>query len=164
MQKPVHPILVHFPIALLLTSFASDAAYFFSSLQSLRHAGFWMLGAACATGTLTVLAGFYDMRRAPLKEEVHQRVHRHMWVGIALYAVIGGLTAWRWTFFSDPAKEVTMLYLDTAFLAAALATFQGWLGGELVYTHGVFVATASKAVERVASGGKDAAGPSPHKH
>ena len=164
MPKPVHPLLVHFPIALLLTSFAADAAYFVTSLQGLRHAGFWMLAGACASGALTVLAGLYDMRRAPLNEEVHQRVHRHMWVGVTLYAVIGALTAWRWSFYSDPAKEVTMLYLDAAFLAGALAAFQGWLGGELVYTHGVFVATAKKAGEGAASGGKDAVVASPHKH
>ena len=164
MPKPVHPVVVHFPIALLLTSFAADAVYSVTLLQGLRHAGFWMLAAACVSGAFTVLAGLYDMRRAPMKEETHQRVHRHMWVGITLYAVIVALTAWRWWFYSDPAREVTMLYLDAAFLAGALATFQGWLGGELVYTHGVFVAAATKALEDGASGGKDAAVPSTHNH
>ena len=164
MPKPVHPLLVHFPIALLLTSFASDAAFSITSMPGLRHAGFWMLAAACASGALAVLAGLYDMRRAPLKEDLHERVHRHMWVGITLYAVIGALTYWRWSFYSDPAADVTMLYLDAAFLAAALATFQGWLGGELVYTYGVFVATTAKAAEGVASGGKDAGDTSGHQH
>jgi uncharacterized membrane protein len=139
MQKPVHPILVHFPIALLVTSFIADAAYWITSFSTLRHAGFWMLVAASLTGALTVAAGMFDMRRAALDGPVHERVHRHMWVGIVLYAVICALTLWRWSFFA-PDMRITVLYLDFALLAVALAAFQGWLGGELVYTHGVFVA------------------------
>ncbi len=34
-----HPILVHFPIALLTTSLVSVAVYFFTSMQTLRDAG-----------------------------------------------------------------------------------------------------------------------------
>lgn len=165
MQKPVHPILVHFPIALLVTSFVADATFFFTSLETLRHAGWWMLAAAAAAGVLTVLAGMFDMRRAPLPEDVHEQVHRHMWVGIALFVVICGLAAWRWTFFDDPAKPLTTLYLDVAFLAVALAAFQGWLGGELVYTHGVFVRRESRDDESpdTRAGAKPAAR-RPHSH
>ena len=139
MSKPVHPILVHFPIALLVTSFFADGAYWLTAIATLRHAGFWMLAAASVTGALTVLAGMFDMRRATLDGPVHERVHRHMWVGIGLYVVICVLTLWRWTYYSSDTL-LTLLYLDVAFLAMALAAFQGWLGGELVYTHGVFVA------------------------
>ena len=91
MQKPVHPILVHFPFALLVTSFIADAAYFFTSLDTLRHADWWMLAAAAAAGVLTAMAGMFDMRRAALQEDVHEHVHRHMWVGIALFVVICGM-------------------------------------------------------------------------
>ena len=75
MQKPVHPMLVHFPIALLLTSLLADAAYFFTAFEALRHAGWWMLAAASAGGLLAVMAGIFDMRRASLAEAVHERVH-----------------------------------------------------------------------------------------
>ena len=162
MQKPVHPMLVHFPIALLLTSLLADAAYFFTAFEALRHAGWWTLAAASAGGLLAVMAGIFDMRRASVAEAVHERVHRHMWVGFALLVVICGLAAWRWTFYDDTGKPLTMLYLDTAFLAAVLAAFQGWLGGELVFTHGVFVGPAKKAAaaaEPAHTGDKPAAGP-----
>lgn len=159
MGKPIHPMLVHFPIALLITSFICDGAYFLTSWNSLRHAGFWMLGMATITGALTVLAGLFDMRRAPLAEDVHVRVHRHMWVGIGLYAVIAALTAWRWTFHVDGGGVLPMIYLDAAFLAVALAAFQGWLGGELVFRYGVFVAPRDNAA--AAKPGESAGG---HQH
>lgn len=139
MSRPIHPILVHFPIALLVTSVAADAAFFFTSIESLRHAGWWMIAGAAAAAVATVAAGLFDMRRAGLDERVHERVHRHMWIGIALFLVICALAAWRWTFFANPDKPLTAVYLDMGFLAVALAAFQGWLGGELVFTYGVFV-------------------------
>ena len=145
-KKPVHPILVHFPIALLVTAFVADAAYWLTSLPTLRHAGFWMMAVAALTGALAVLAGIFDMRRASLEGSVHERVHRHMHVGFGLYAVICALTFWRWTFFA-PDERITVLYLDFTLLAVALAAFQGWLGGELVYTHGVFVAKKQASAE-----------------
>lgn len=139
MPKPIHPALVHFPIALLVSSFAADATYAFASIERLRDAGWWMLVAAALTVAPAVLAGFIDMRRASLSEEVHVRVHRHMRVGTALLGVIVALAVWRWTYFAEPRGPLTMLYLDASFLAVALAAFQGWLGGELVYSDAVFV-------------------------
>ena len=139
MRKPLHPLLVHFPIALLVTAFVADVSFALTALVSLRDAGWWMLFAAAVSGVGTVLAGVFDMSRAELGEEVHPRVHRHMWVGIALSVLMALLAAWRWVFFNDPSTPLSSIYLDAAFLVVALAGFQGWLGGELVYTHGVFV-------------------------
>ena len=138
-KKPVHPMLVHFPIALLVASFVADVAYFVTSIQTLRDAGWWMLVGGAAMGLLTVRAGMFDMHRVPLRANVHEGVHRHRWVGIALVAVMCGLTTWRWTFYAEPSQKMPMLHLDIAFLAVALAAFQGWLGGELVYEYAVFV-------------------------
>lgn len=141
-MKPVHPMLVHFPIALLTLSVAADVVAFFTNIESLRDTGWWSLLGAALGGAVAVLAGIVDMRRADMKEDVHVRVHQHMKVGFALLAVIAGLTVWRWTIFLQPGIPVSAVYLDCAVLAMALAGFQGWLGGELVYTHGVSVARA----------------------
>ena len=153
-MKPIHPMLVHFPIALLALSVAADLGAFFLPIQSLRSTGWWSLLGAATSGIVTVLAGLYDMRRADLADEVHERVHRHMKVGLALIAVIWALTLWRWFGFEQPKLAVTAVYLDFAILTMVLASFQGWLGGELVYTHGVFVRRAGPG-----KGAKDKAEP-----
>lgn len=104
------------------------------------------------------------MRRPQLADAVHERVHRHIWAGIALFVAIGALTLWRWSFFRDPVSPLSPVYLDFSFLAAALAGFQGWLGGELVYTHGVFVAPPEAEGAAPASRKKPAARGSHHQH
>ena len=150
-KKPIHSMLVHFPLALVALSVAADVAFFFLKIESLRHTGWWALAGAAAGAALAVAAGIFDMRRASLADEVHARVHRHMRVGLALLAAIAGLTIWRWTFI-DSAAEVTAVYLDCAILVAALAIFQGWLGGELVYSDGVFVRQSRARASPEASG------------
>src|SRR3546814_20842596 len=80
----------------------------------------------------------YRAHRTGLSEEVHHRVHRHRLVGFALLVAILALAFWRWMLF-DGDRSVPMLYLDAAMLTVALAALQGWLGGELVYSDGVFV-------------------------
>lgn len=141
-MKPIHPMLVHFPIALLAMSVGADVVAFFTNIESLRSTGWWSLAGAALGGVATVLAGLFDMRRTEMKEETHHHVHRHMKVGFVLLALIIALTFWRWTFFLETGRAVSAIYLDCAVLALALAGFQGWLGGELVYTHGVFVKRA----------------------
>lgn len=145
-MKPVHPILVHFPIALLSLSVAADLIGYFADVASLRDTGWWALLGAALGGIATAGAGVYDMNRANIGEEVHHRVHRHMHVGLVLVAAIIGLAFWRWSVHSA-GGIVPMLYLVAAVLTVALAAFQGWLGGELVYTDGVFVAQG-KPVEK----------------
>jgi uncharacterized membrane protein len=68
-----------------------------------------------------------------------------MHVGLVLVAVIVGLTLWRWS-VQSAGGIVPMIYLDLAVLTVAFAAFQGLLGGELVYTDGVFV-SQGKPVE-----------------
>jgi uncharacterized membrane protein len=150
--KPVHPILVHFPIALLSLSVAADVIGFFG-VASLRDTGWWALLGAALGGVATVAAGLFDMQRAKMTEAVHHRVHRHMHVGLVLVVAIVGLAVWRGSVYYA-GGIVPMFYLDMAVLTMALATFQGWLGGELVYTDGVFVAQGKPVVKEGGDNGK----------
>jgi uncharacterized membrane protein len=159
-MKPVHPLLVHFPIALLVLSVGADIVGSFADIASLRHTGWWALLGAAIGGGGTAAAGIYDMRRATLSEAVHHRVHRHMRVGIVLVGALVGLALWRWSIHSH-GGELPLLYLGLAGSAVVLAGFQGWLGGELVYSDGVFVretrhdATAATNKPDASPGGHD---------
>lgn len=143
-MKPLHPIMVHFPLALLPLSVGADAVGLFAGIASLSDTGWWALLGAALASLVTVAAGFYDMSRAPLTEEVHHRVHRHMRVGLLLGVAIIGLAVWRGVLFAH-TQVVPIFYLDLAVLTVALAMFQGWLGGELVYVDGVFVRPSGAA-------------------
>lgn len=157
-MKPLHPLLVHFPLALLPLSVGADAVGLLAGIPSLSHAGWWALLGAALGATMTVAAGFYDMFRANLSDDVHHRVHRHMRFGLALFMAIICLAIWRGIIFAGDGV-VPMVYLDLAALSVGLAIFQGWLGGELVYADGVFVQQGESAARH-----EDAAAHSGHSH
>lgn len=161
-MKPLHPIVVHFPIALLPLSVAADLVGFFANIPSLSHTGWWTLLGAAGGAVVTVAAGLFDMSRATLSEDVHHRVHRHMYIGLVLLTLILGLAIWRGLLFTR-GLVVPMLYLDLAVLTVALAALQGWLGGELVYRDGVFVQQGDQALakDKAPSGKSSAAAAKP---
>ena len=150
-MKPIHPMFVHFPIALLALSVAADVAAFFLKIDSLKSTGWWALAGAAAGGVVAVAAGLFDMRRATLDEEVHHRVHRHMAVGLVLLTAMVGLAVWRFAIFWQ-GIAVSATYLDCAIVAVVVAGFQGWLGGQLVYRHGVSVDHPARPAGRQRAG------------
>jgi uncharacterized membrane protein len=155
---PIHPAIVHFPIALIIVAFFADLFGRKSARPSVRNFGFGCLILALCLGVLTLLAGYYDMTRLPLSGAAHDYVHIHMYSGLILAVVLIALTFWRWRIFRSATNIVGGGYLALCFVLLALTLFQGWYGGELVYSEGVGVAadnqsteTAAKAQHRLAA-------------
>ncbi len=144
---PIHPAIVHFPIALIIVAFFADLFFRKSQRPSLRNFGFGCLLAALGLGVVTLIAGYYDMVRLPLTEPSHDYVHIHMYTGFALAAVLIALTFWRWRILRSSAQMVSGSYLGLGIVLLALTLFQGWYGGEMVYSQGIGVAAAEKGTE-----------------
>lgn len=146
-MPPVHPAIVHFPIALVSLSVLADLFGFVYASASLQSAGWWSLLGAAIGAALAIVAGLFDMSREKIKDKAHKRVHTHIKVGFALFAAIAGLTIWRWLIYSDATNKIGWSYLVAAFAVLGLTIFQGWLGGELVFTEGVGVAPTGQGVD-----------------
>src|SRR4051794_16243534 len=57
---PIHPMLIPFPIALFVATFASDLAYWATSDAFWGRGSFWLLTAAIVMSALAAIAGFVD--------------------------------------------------------------------------------------------------------
>ncbi len=143
-MTPRHPAVVHFPIALTVLSVLSDTTAWIargsSIAPSLFATGWWTLVGAVVLGAIAILLGLSDMRREVIQHEVHERVHYHMRVGLAVFAALGVLFVWRLPQVLDAQLSVGLGYLAVAVVVLALVIYQGWLGGELVFRYGVGVA------------------------
>ena len=146
-MPPIHPAIVHYPIALMTFSVVADLLGYLTDSPSLQVAGFWALLGAGIGAAVAIITELIDMNRAKPRHATHERVHVHMWVGIALFVAIVLLTGWRWVASLDPHHGVGWIYLIPAFVVLALTFFQGWLGGELVFSHGVGVADTGQGSE-----------------
>lgn len=146
-MPPVHPAIVHFPIALVTLSVIADLFGRLTDSATLRGAGWWALFGAAIGGALAVVAGLFDMNRERIEHAAHGRVHFHMKVGFTLFAAVAGLTIWRWLIYTNTQNMPGWGYLVAALLVLGLTLFQGYLGGELVFADGVGVASTGQGTE-----------------
>ena len=132
---PLHPAIVHFPIALLLSATIADVAWV-AGITSDTHIAAVLMAAGLAGGLIAMGAGFIDFIR--LDEAVIPHATRHMMVvGFAWLGYGVALYLRRDTLFSNTPIATTAVAISLA--SALLLAFGGWLGGRLVYTFGAGV-------------------------
>ena len=150
-MPPLHPAFVHFPIALVMFSFIADLLGRLFSKPSLRSAGFWCLVGALIGAALAAATGYYDFTRDALGE-TSRYVDFHQDVGLILVGAVVVLTLWRWLAYARRDVSPGIAYLVAALLVVGLTLFQGWYGGEMVYSQGAGVAAAGKGTEPPVNG------------
>lgn len=139
MGAPVHPIFVHFTIALTASSLIFDALGFFLQRASLAAAGGWTLVGSAIMTLMTLSTGLTSSTRAPVEEgEARSFLRAHMALGLIFYGLLVGVTLWRLSLWQDGAG-VTWMYLVAMAVVSLVMIVQGYLGGELVYRYGVEV-------------------------
>jgi uncharacterized membrane protein len=135
---PLHPAIVHFPIALLLSASAADLAWV-AGLTSDAHIGAVLMAGGLAMGLVAMGAGLLDFTK--LDEAVVPHAVRHImavglaWLGygIALYLRRDALQG---------ASLIGSASLALSFISALVLCVGGFLGGRLVYTFGAGVSKA----------------------
>jgi uncharacterized membrane protein len=142
MGAPMHPIFVHFTIALTASSLIFDAFGFFFNKASLTAAGGWTLVGSALMTLMTLSTGLTSSTRAPVEEgEARSFLRAHMALGLIFYGLLVAVTLWRLSLWQDGAG-VTWWYLAAMAVVSLVMTLQGYLGGELVYRYGVEVERA----------------------
>jgi uncharacterized membrane protein len=148
---PLHPALVHLPIAFVLMSVVADFCARWTKLEPrrvvFRTIGFWSLVAGLAGGALTIAAGYLDLGRAALAPETQELVQLHIKAGWMLAFALVVLTMWRWLIWHRGQMTINTSYLIGGVLVLALTFFQGWYGSEMVYSYGAGVAAAGQGTE-----------------
>jgi uncharacterized membrane protein len=138
MRHPLHPALVHFPIACWSLATLGDLASLVSGEPTWRLAGI-LLVAGIGFSIPAMLAGFVELTKVAEDSPAIKDVNRHMIVvmcALAFYTASLFLRL-RGTHLGEPgALAIGMSVLGFAFLAVA-----GWLGGRLVYGHGLGVSS-----------------------
>ena len=132
---PLHPAIVHFPIALLLSATVADVAWVAGYTQD-THIGAILMAGGLIMGLLAMGAGMVDF--AKLEDAVVPHALRHIaaagsaWLGYAIALCLrrGSLVG-----TAEPGTSSIAISIASA-LVLALA---GWLGGRLVYSFGAGV-------------------------
>jgi uncharacterized membrane protein len=125
-----HPLLVHFPIALVLAAAGAELVALITARDVWRAIAVANVRAGAAIGVVTAIAGWLlawspGVDATPVLEW-------HRWLGMA--GIAGALSAALFSFgVRVPSRRALFAYRLTLFSAAILVAIAGHLGGTLVW-------------------------------
>ena len=132
---PIHPMLIHFPVAALLGLIATDLAYVFSGDYFWARASLWLAGIGALGGWVSGFAGLIDLLSG---SQIRRLITA--WCHAILAVMLLSLASLNWLFRLDTADVNILpwgLYLSL--LTGVLIASASYLGGRLVYEHAVGV-------------------------
>lgn len=131
---PLHPMMIHFPVAALFGLVASDLGYLLSGDPFWARASLWLAGVGAFGGWLASIAGLVDLFSV-------RRIRRLVtgWCHAILAVMMLSLASLNWLQRYLAAEQIFPWGLYLSLLTALLIGLAGWLGGRLVYEHAVGV-------------------------
>jgi uncharacterized membrane protein len=136
----VHPMLVHFPIAIIITAVFLDFIYLIWKKDWLRNSVMTLFAFAVLAGLVTYLSGkqAVDSVSVPMNAELTASYHADWALYTLLY--LSSYTAIRAFFFwkkIDGKRFIAILLFLAGLAGCALLAKTADLGGKLVYKYGV---------------------------
>jgi uncharacterized membrane protein len=135
----IHPILVHFPVALLTVGLLFDLGGWLLKRESLRSAGWWCMVFGVGGVLLATLSGVYVEGSVGHNDAAHDVMELHKKIAFAVTALFSLLLAWRGALRAKLPQRAwaAVAYFAMCLLAVGLMGYGAHLGGTLVYEHGV---------------------------
>lgn len=133
-EHPLHPILVPFPIGLWVVSLACDLIYAVGWGDVIwDDLAFYTMAGGFIGAFLAAVPGFIDYSSLT-DPKVKKVATLHMGLNLALMAFVAVNLWLRAQYLVNTGIPLALSVLSILFLGIT-----GWLGGELVYIHGVGV-------------------------
>lgn len=132
---PLHPMLIHFPVAALIALVATDIAWWLTGDGFWARAGLWLAGVGAAGGWISGLVGLLDLTLV-------YRIRRLIaaWCHAIMAVMLLSLASLNWLLrLGDPEAMILPWGLYVSLLSAGMISITGYLGGQLVYEYGVGV-------------------------
>jgi uncharacterized membrane protein len=162
-----HPIAVHFPIALtliaLLFGLAARVGSRHNSATQLATVGHWALWISGVTAIIAASLGWLAFNSVDHDDAGHAAmlIHRN-W---AIPTAIGLLILAMWDVFKSRVHQVMSWFtLIVLTLLSGSVAVTGWLGGEVVYRHGIGVLSLPEIAAGSDSHGHEHGGSDSHSH
>jgi uncharacterized membrane protein len=154
LPDPLHPALVHFPIALSLVAVLLELVARHRRARSLEGAAAVVISLAALGSVAAVVSGNAAHDEAVVAPAAASMVTRHeevgeiaMWLLLALAAARLVLTRSGWF-----TGAVPWVYLAGAVLVAGMVSYNGYLGGRMVFEHGLGTAPVQRGSAPARSG------------
>jgi uncharacterized membrane protein len=142
-MENIHPLLVHFPIALLTAFFLVDVIGVIAKKPQWRYVASWLLYLGTIAAIFTVIAGLFAADSVEHGEDVHDIMKRHERIGIAVLSLSLFLSAWRLKRWGLHSASGNTVFLGLSGFLCLLLSLGADLGGLMVYGYAVSVRPAA---------------------
>lgn len=136
-MESLHPLVVHFPIALLVTALALETVGAGFRWESWRRAASSNLALGVMGAAVAVLTGVLAEGTAKHSFDIEQVLARHEQMGYLVLSLAIAALGWRWA--TRAAARRWIRWVGWGLMAATCAGLAvgAHLGGRLVYEYGV---------------------------
>lgn len=145
---PIHPIVVHFIIAMVLFSFLCDLIGYFTDSHHFFEVSFWNLFVATLAIFVAILFGQFEAGLANVYAASKSTLNLHTIIGWSLSAILVATFAWRLVIRNHNPLRIPRAYLGVATVVSFLVCFQTYLGSQLVWVYGFHVSPVIQAKEQ----------------
>ncbi|HEX8843435.1 MAG TPA: DUF2231 domain-containing protein [Pyrinomonadaceae bacterium] len=135
---PIHPMLIPFPIALWVFSLVADLIYLWRGNEGWLWMARWTLLAGCIGAIAAAIFGLIDYFSIKDKEVV-KVANWHARLNILALLLFAASWYLRTDRGSDLVNDSLIIPIALSVTGVIAITVSGWLGGELVFKHGVAV-------------------------
>jgi uncharacterized membrane protein len=126
---PIHPMLIPFPIAFLVSTFVCDLIFWSTRNPAWSTAALYLLGAALVMAALAAIAGLTDFFGDERIRQMSSAWH-HM-IGNVV-AVLLSILNWYWRYTGGEAAVIPW-GLAISGLVVLILLYTGWQGWGMVY-------------------------------
>ncbi|WP_022947100.1 DUF2231 domain-containing protein [Methylohalobius crimeensis] len=139
---PIHPMLIHFPVAALLGLVVVDLAYLYTQDAFWMRAGLWLAGIGALAGWLAAAVGLIDLLTVPAIRRLITA-----WCHALMAVMMLSLASLNWLLRFKEALPLQPWGIYLSLLTAALIAAASVLGGQLVYGYAVGVQVGERETE-----------------
>lgn len=143
----IHPIVVHFVIAMVLFSFLCDILGYWTKNPRLYEVSWWNLFFATISIFIAVIFGQIEAGLAEPYAAAQSTLDLHSILGWSLSGFLAAVTGWRYVIRLHNRPQLPVPYLAVSVLLAGLVIFQSYLGSLLVWVYGLHTTPVVEATK-----------------
>lgn len=133
----IHPIVVHFVIAMVLFAVVCDAIAYFTQNPKLQEVGWWNMVFATVSIFIAIIFGQVEAGLATPYSAAAQDLNLHTLLGWSLSGILAVITGWRYVIRLQKKDSLPTAYLGMNVVLTAIVLFQIYLGDKLVWIYGL---------------------------
>jgi uncharacterized membrane protein len=144
---PLHPAIVHFPIAIFIVITLLAIISTFAQAIFLKRTIFWLFIIAILSAVVAIITGLSEEETIPHNEAIHEIMEKHETNAFIISGFFVAMFLWFWTRSRIPVKKEYFVWVILMIVGCFFLAYQNYLGGEMVYGHGAGVQPMEKVLQ-----------------